>query len=182
VSAHSQGSADVVCRAKETSRQCKSADTAPVSAAAPKPRRASRGSDPTPPAASAPGTSAGDDLAPAAGAVAVAVGATGAAVSATERGNPMSTLAKHIATLPGRAADNLIRSVGLTSSSSGAPADPGRPGLIVLLVNAAVPLLAMLTILALVLKARRRRVSHIVAYVPRHRRKQNLPSASSRTR
>jgi hypothetical protein len=54
--------------------------------------------------------------------------------------------------------------------------------LVVLLVNAAVPLLALLSLTAMFMTRRRRRAVPTSRHIPKHRRKQPLPVSSAPAR
>jgi hypothetical protein len=66
------------------------------------------------------------------------------------------------------------RSAPLTKASG--------PSVLALLINAAVPVLALLSLVAMVLTSRRRRALRVPQHIGKHRRKQPLPSVSTRHR
>jgi hypothetical protein len=67
--------------------------------------------------------------------------------------------------------------LSLNPAATAAQSKQGRPGAVALLVNAALPLLAVLTLLALYLQSRRKKAAP--AHIPRHRRKEPLPQPKS---
>jgi hypothetical protein len=68
--------------------------------------------------------------------------------------------------------------VGLSNGSDQQPPSASGMSLIVLLLNAAVPLLALLSLTAMVMTRRRRRALHAPRHIAKHRRKQELPAST----
>jgi hypothetical protein len=170
VSARSAGSDDVVCRAGATTRSCRSGDTAPVSGGRQKHRQPAAAV--VPPATFRNGADRTFDDSGDTGSAAVGRAALSTALAQYGGQSAIVDL-----TLGSGLSERTLAARNAADSSS------TRPGLIVLLVNAALPLLALLTLLALALQARRKRLARLAARPPRHRRKQALPtSATPRSR
>ncbi len=75
-----------------------------------------------------------------------------------------------------------MQPAGSSSGSARQRESEAGVSLVVLLVNAAVPLLALLSLLAMFMTSRRKRAAHVPAHTPKHRRKQPLPAASGPAR
>lgn len=69
----------------------------------------------------------------------------------------------------------VVLPVGLSKDSDQRPPSASGMSLIVLLLNAAVPLLALLSLTAMVMTHRRRRALHAPPHIAKHRRRQELP-------
>jgi hypothetical protein len=74
------------------------------------------------------------------------------------------------------------RSTGAPVSRSAPLPQASGPSVLALLINAAVPILALLSLVAMVLTRRRRRALRTPPHIAKHRRKQPLPSVSTRHR
>jgi len=96
------------------------------------------------------------------------------AVSSAEGGTRPSPWAA-VAAVASSGTSDVIQPVGSANGSEKQPSSAAGISLIVLLVNAAVPLLALLSLAAMVMTSRRRRALRAPRRNAKHRRKQQLP-------
>jgi hypothetical protein len=97
----------------------------------------------------------------------------------TVEGNPGPGVidATHVTSVVDGAAPDAtpVSSPGALPARTSPITQSSGPSTLALLVNAAVPVLALLALVAMVVTGRRRRVPRVPAHIAKHRRKQPLP-------